>query len=142
MLYEDCKVLSREPGTQKTKKPTCFEPFTCTQLSPETSRPSTLAVCRLLNTPGQLFSGEAPSAGSLGRELGLLCMCAQSCPTPCNPMDCSPPGSSVQGIFQARILQWVAISFSRRSSQPRDQTHISCISCIGRWILYHLRQWL
>ena len=47
----------------------------------------------------------------------------------CNPMDCSPSGSSVHGIFQARILEWVAISFSRGSSWPRDQTHISCVSC-------------
>ena len=49
----------------------------------------------------------------------------------CDPMDCSPPGSSVHGIFQARILEWVAISSSRGSSQPRDQTHISCVSCIA-----------
>ena len=45
---------------------------------------------------------------------------AQSCPTLCDPMDCSPPGSSVHGIFQARVLEWVAISFSRGSSQPKD----------------------
>ena len=45
---------------------------------------------------------------------------AQSRPTLCDPMDCSPPGSSVHGILQARMLEWVAISFSRRSSQPRD----------------------
>ena len=45
---------------------------------------------------------------------------AQSCPTLCEPMDCSPPGSSVHGIVQARILEWVAVSFSRGSSQPRD----------------------
>ena len=45
---------------------------------------------------------------------------AQSCPTLCNPMDCSLPGSSVHGIFQARILEWVAIFFSRGSSQLRD----------------------
>ena len=49
----------------------------------------------------------------------------QSCPTLCNPMDCSMPGSFVRGIFQARVLKWVAISFSRGSSQPRDQTPIS-----------------
>ena len=49
----------------------------------------------------------------------------------CKPMDCSPPGSSVNGIFQARILEWVAISFSRESSWPRDQTHVSCVSCIA-----------
>ena len=46
----------------------------------------------------------------------------QSCPTLCDPVDCSLPGSSVQWIFQARILEWVAISFSTESSQPRDQT--------------------
>ena len=51
---------------------------------------------------------------------------AQSCLTLCDPLDCSPPGSS--GIFQTRILEWVAISFSRRSSQPRDQSWISCIA--------------
>ena len=47
---------------------------------------------------------------------------AQSCPTFCDPEDCSPPGSSVHGILQARILEWVAISFSRGSSRPSDQT--------------------
>ena len=59
---------------------------------------------------------------------------AQSCLTLCDHMDCSPPGSSVQGILQARILGWAAISSSRGSSQPRDRT---CISYIGRQILYH-----
>ena len=43
----------------------------------------------------------------------------------CNPMDCCPPGSSVYGILQARIVEWVAIPFSRGSSQPRDQTRVS-----------------
>ena len=53
-------------------------------------------------------------------------------------MDCSPLGSSVRGISWARILEWVAISFSRGSSWPRDQTHVSCI---GRQILYHWDIW-
>ena len=53
---------------------------------------------------------------------------AQSCLTLCDPVDCSPPGSSVQGILQERILEWVAISFSRGSSQPRDRTRVSCIA--------------
>ena len=66
-----------------------------------------------------------------------VCMYAQSCWTLRNPMDCSPQSSSVHGILQARILEWVAISFSRGSSRPRDLTHISCISCTGRQILYH-----
>ena len=56
-------------------------------------------------------------------------------------MDWSPPGSSVQGIFQARILEWVDIFFSRGSSWPRDWTHVSCISCIGRQILPRLTTW-
>ena len=54
---------------------------------------------------------------------------AQSCPALCYPVDCSPPGSPVHGISQARILEWVAISSSRGSSWPRDRTHISCVSC-------------
>ena len=51
-----------------------------------------------------------------------------SCPTLCDPMDCSPPGSSVHGILQARVLEWVAMSFSRGSSRPRDQTQVSCLA--------------
>jgi len=50
---------------------------------------------------------------------------AQSCPTPCNPMDCSPPGSSVHGILQARTVEWVAIPFSRGLFWPRDRTWVS-----------------
>ena len=52
---------------------------------------------------------------------------AQSCPTLCNPVDCSLPGFSVHGILQARILEWVAISLSRGSSRPRDRTQVSRI---------------
>ena len=69
------------------------------------------------------------------------CLGPDSCPTLCDPMDCSLPGSSVHGISQARILEWVAISFSMGSSLPRDQTPISCISCIGRHILYCCITW-
>ena len=53
------------------------------------------------------------------------------------PDSCSPPGSSVHGISQARIPEWVAISSSRGSSWPRDQTHVSRVSFINRWIVYH-----
>ena len=60
-----------------------------------------------------------------------------SSPTLCNPMNYSPPGSSVHGILQIRILEWVVISFSRGSSRPKDQTPVSYFSCIGKWILYH-----
>ena len=65
------------------------------------------------------------------------CPVSKSCPTPCNPMDCSRPGSSVHGIFQARGLEWVAISFSRGSSWPRDWTCASYVSFISTQILYH-----
>ena len=61
----------------------------------------------------------------------------QLCPTLCNSVDCSPPGSSVHGLLQARIMEWVDFSFSRGSSQLRDQTHVSYVSCVGRWVLYH-----
>ena len=60
-----------------------------------------------------------------------------SYPTLCSPMNRSPLESSVCGISQERTLEWVAISYSRGSSPLRDQTWVSCISCIGRWILYH-----
>ena len=74
----------------------------------------------------------------LSRDRKKLVLCAQSlqlCLTLCDPMDCCPPGSSVHGILQARILEWVAMPSSRESSRPRDRTHISCIS---RRILYPL----
>ena len=58
-------------------------------------------------------------------------VCAHSCLALCNPMDCSLPGSSVHGILQVRILEWATISFLRGSSQPRDKTSVSCVSCIG-----------
>ena len=71
----------------------------------------------------------------------LLCSITKLCPTLCDHIDCSPPVSSVHGIFQARILEWATISYSRGSSQPRDGTCLSCISCIGRWILHHYASW-
>ena len=81
-----------------------------------------------------LWVGDAiqPSLLSTDRSLDdlwtRLCVCAkslQSCPTLCDPMDCRPPGSSVYGILQARILEWVAMPSSKGSSQPRDRTHVS-----------------
>ena len=84
------------------------------------------------------------------------CYCAkslQSCPTLCDPMDCSPSGSSVLGILQARIVEWVAIPSSRGSSWPWDQTRISYVSweapvyaiknitfCMTFWVLYCLKR--
>ena len=71
-------------------------------------------------------------------KLDVLCaQSLQSCPTLCSPVECSLPGSSVCGILQAKILTWVAIPVSSRSSGARDLTHMSCIS---RQIPYHLNQ--
>ena len=57
--------------------------------------------------------------------------------TLCDSVDHRLPGAFVHGILQARILRWFAIFYSRRSSWPRDQTHVSCVSCIGRRVFYH-----
>ena len=62
-----------------------------------------------------------------------------SCVWLCDPMECGLPGSSIHGILQAIILEWVAIPSSRESSGPRDWTHLSWVSCIGGWVLYHWR---
>ena len=75
---------------------------------------------------------------SLKHSLSLLLVFSpQSSLILCNPMDCSLPGSSVYGILQARILEWVAISSSRGSSGPGCRTRISCGSCIDRQVVYH-----
>ena len=71
----------------------------------------------------------------------LACSFTQSCLTLCNPVDSGPPGSSVHGISQGRILEWDAISSPSGSSRPRDQTCISCSSCTDRQILYHWAIW-
>ena len=76
-----------------------------------------------------------------------VCVCVSVCAVLsrvllfCNPMYCSPPGFSVYGILQERILEWVVIFSSRGSSWPRDLTHVSCISCVCRGILYHYATW-
>ena len=70
----------------------------------------------------------------------FVCMCVytQSCLILCDPMGCSLPGPSVYGILQARILEQVAISSARGSSQPRDQTQVSCIYCMDSCVLHQL----
>ena len=82
----------------------------------------------------------ANAADDLKLKPILICVCMSSCSflfeTLCDPMNCSPPSSSVHGVFQTRIVGWVAIFYSKGSAQPRDQTHVSCMSCNGRRILY------
>ena len=105
-----------------------------------------LAGCSLLphlrSSRGSFISPSIPSCPALSVFQPSLyvyvCVCVCVCMRAlshvqlCDPMDCSPPGSLVNGIFQARILEWVAVSFSRGSTQPRDRTCISYVSCIGR----------
>ena len=81
--------------------------------------------------PGTAEPGGLVSMGShrVGHDCSDLAAAApQWCPTLCDPMGCSPPGSSVHGLLQARILEWVATSSSRGSSKPRDRTQVSGIA--------------
>ena len=80
--------------------------------------------------PNELF-GQLSTSSLYALVSSRFCCCCsvgKSDPTLCNPTDCSPPGSSVYGILQARILEWLVILFSKGSSQPRDRTQISCIA--------------
>ena len=67
----------------------------------------------------------------------MLAKSLQLCPTLWDPMDCSPPGSSVHGILQARILEWVATPSFRKSSPPRDQTTSRLSPALADWVFYH-----
>ena len=80
---------------------------------------------------------ESPLPGTRGSRMCVPAKSLQSCPTLCNPMDSSPPCSSVHGILQARILEWVSMPFTRGSFPPRAGTQVSCASCIVRQVLYH-----
>ena len=109
---------------------------------------SVFSSIRVFFTMSQLFASGGQSIGTLASvtvlpmdiwgcfplawtgwiSLGILVACevAQSYPTLCNPWTVAPPGSSIHGIFQARVLEWVAIYFSGGSSRPRDRTWVSC----------------
>ena len=85
---------------------------------------------------------QGPSSSNPAGYKGHACVRTksfQSCPTLCDPRECGLPGSSVHGILQARILEWVAMPSSRGSSLPRNWTCVSYVSCIGRRIRYHQR---
>ena len=100
---------------------------------------SSILACKMPWTegPGRLQSmGSQRVRHNWASEYRQFSSVAQSCPTLCDPMDCSLPGSSVHGILQPGKLEWVSISFSRGSSQPRNRTQVSCVSCIDRCIPY------
>ena len=80
-----------------------------------------------LTSPVHWQAGSSPLVPPGKPYTKLAAKTLQSCPTLCDPIDGSPPGSSVHGILQARILEWVAISSFRGCFQPRDQIHVSCL---------------
>ena len=102
----------------------------CSDIGAQKIKPDTVS------TVSPSFSHEVMGPDAMILVFWMLSF--QLCPILCDPMDCRPPGSSVHGILQARILEWVAIPFSRGYSQPRDQTRIACI---GGWILYWWATW-
>ena len=121
-----CLHHSSSPGVSPTfPESHCFSSDGVTQLPSSSSRSFS-------------SNGDLPALGPFGLLVLLILICAQLCLTLCDPMDYSLPGSSVHGIFQARILGWVAIYYFRRCSWHRDWTCISCVSCFGREILYQL----
>ena len=81
-----------------------------------------MGTCKPCSEPGRALR-HITSVGD-GAAAAVCCLVAKSCRTLCDPMGCSTPGSPVHGVSQARIPEWVAISFSRGSSQPRDRTHV------------------
>ena len=116
-------------------------PTTCLLLSSETASRSPLGLVHFLPkycaclvryslSASCSFSGQAslfPRGFQCPICICCCCLIAKSFQL-CDPMDCSPPGSSAHAISQARTLEWIAISFSRKSSWPRDQTWVSCIA--------------
>ena len=101
---------------------------------------------RISCTAGGFFAAEPRGSRSAYCARAVLCLVPQSYQILCDPVDCSPPGSSVHGILQARTLEWVAMPSSRGSSQPRSSTFQGIFPTQGsnpcllhsRWILYHL----
>ena len=102
------------------------------RITQELGKPILCTVENLLPYQQFLCIHDSASSDSATSKQHICCLVAKSCLTLCDPIDCSPPGSSVHGISQARILEWVAISFSRGFPQLRDRIRVSCI---GRQIL-------
>ena len=116
-----CELRSGKDGMMSTSKWPCIYPLQS-------------HTCRKCSRTGNLDFDLVYGGGIVSRLAAAATKPLLSYPTLCDPVDGSPPGSSVPGILQARILEWVAISFSRGSSQPRGQTHVSWN---GRKVLYH-----
>ena len=107
------------------------------RLCQQLPRPFTSSITEASH-PGIPFTQDSEGQNLYFPRVYHACSRAQLWLPLCNPMDCSPPGSSAHGLFQAKILEWVHISSSRVSSPLRDHT---CVSFMGRQILYHWASW-
>ena len=105
---------------------------------PFPDRKTRMTSCPAGHPSGDVEEREMPLMwfGKAGTEVSCL-LSGSLLSALCDPMDCSLPGSPVHGLLQVRILEWIAISYSRESSWPRDRTHTSCVPCTDRWLLYH-----
>ena len=114
-LYRPCGRKESDP----TERPSLVikdSTYTVTSIS-----------CNHSSLPNPHQAPQTPVLFCLGLPW-VLCLVTQPCPSLCDHMDCIPLGSCVHGILQARTLEWVAVPFSRGSSQPRDQTQVSCLA--------------
>ena len=127
------QLTLQSPADAVWRQSTELSPFPCLQIQEKWQ-------AILAEQKDKVIRGQ--SVVDLDRNCSTRSVLTQLYLTLCNPMDCSLPGSSVHGIFQARILEWVAISCSRGSSGSlRDRTHTSSISYISRQLLYHGAIW-
>ena len=117
--------------------PSFYFPLKLLHFSFLTSGLRTSASCFKLQLLSSAFLERNKSSCCLLSTMFVCAQSLQSCLTLCEPMDYSPPGSSVHGILQTQILEWVAMSSSRGSSQPRDQTRISYVSCFAGRFFTH-----
>ena len=126
-LSDFCSACSWMPGKDSTLRRSVLDPTLCSLVKSRTASP---------------YSHLLLSLSFSWCLYHVLCWVAQLCPTLCDLRDCSSAGSSAPGLFQARILEWIAISSSRESSQPGKIQPVSPVSpCIGRSILYHRASW-
>ena len=131
-------VTQMIPGTKKSPEGQEVNPGW--RLSPTgVSQANGLTLLNLGSCFQRIRKRVAPRANhqecKIREQYNAQCVRARLCPTLCDPVERSPPGSLVGGVSWTRILEWVAVSSCRESSRLRDQTCVSCVSCIGRQIL-------
>ena len=136
-LYIPCNLLNQESLHKEKSCGAFFQRMR--QIRRESFYASWLGFCWDSLTKPRLLIGlyHITSYFEIFRNYFLMAFLGYPCLLACDPLDCSPPGSSVHGVLQARILEWVSISFSREYSRPSDRTCVSCDSCIaGEFFTY------